>query len=318
MHDSEVESPQDPPTVSVRRRVLALAVIYAVPLVLLGVVVATVLGRDSGEPPQPGADGEDAPVTAAPYRLERRLHLPGDCLRWDQDAGAGATEDLATVPCSDPHLVEVTGHAVIDGGPEDVPAQDELDRLSDAACERVDATHLGAPLDPGGRYYRAGIQPSPEGWAAGDREVWCALGARDGTEQGTPGRHRPFTGKVSATEQFWRYDRGQCLTTGRRATVPCTGAHTVEITGRTTLPDLPTVPLPDDLNGWNALVGDTCRAQATAYLTREPAAPLAPGWLPIEPASWRAGMRDVHCLVGEVGADGSWATVSRPARSTDT
>jgi hypothetical protein len=280
--------------------------------VVLGVVSAVFVQR-AGRPDEGPAS---APTTTAPVRVERRDHRPGDCLTWDQGTGGADARAIVTVACDQPHLVEVTGRLVVAEEVDHPPTEEELDDLTERLCRPVDEAHLGGPLDPDGRFDSAGIQPSPEGWAAGDREVWCALGARDGTESGeAAGRHRPFTGKVSAAAQFWRYERGQCLAAGRRAAVPCAEDHEVELTGTVRVPDAPSAPALDDIPAWDALVGEACRAQARSYLDRDAAEPLTAGWLGVAPGAWRAGDRTAHCLVGQRDDAGGWVTVRGSARS---
>jgi hypothetical protein len=295
--------------------------VLAVLAVAAAVAAAVAIARAAG--PAPNAAGDDpgpAPTTTAAFRLERLDHRPGDCVSWDQHAQAGPMRAIVTAPCTEPHLIELTGRVVITDEPDHVPTDDELDALTDRLCLPVDEAHLGGRLDPHGRYYSAGIQPSPEGWRAGDREVWCGLGARDGTEDPAEpgagaGEHRPFRGPVSVASQFWLYDRGSCLAAGRRAAVACVADHEVEIVGRVELSDQPTVPALDDRTGWDALLGERCAQLARAYLGQDPVAPLTLGWLGIDADSWAAGQRAAHCLVGERAADGGWVTVRGSARS---
>lgn len=286
-------------------------------LTAAGAAVLVVIGlarvRAGDDPPPAGAP---APTTTAPYRLERLAHRPGDCVSWDLRATAGPTRAITTVPCDRDHLLEITGHAVIDEELDHEPTDDELDAITARLCRPVDEAHLGGRLDPHGRYYSAGIQPSVEGWRDGDREVWCGLGARDGTEgDGTPARRRPFRGRVTVASQFWRYDRGTCLVAGRRAGVACSADHEVEVVGRVELDGGTDLPPLDDAAGWEALVGPGCRDQARAYLGHDPGAPLTVGWLGIAADSWAAGARTAHCVVGEQGAAGNWVTVRSSVRS---
>jgi hypothetical protein len=266
--------------------------------------------------------GDGGPATTLPYRLDRATHRPGDCLTWDQGAGpADTSRPVATVACDEPHLVEVTGRVVVTAAIDHPPSDDELDTLTDRLCLPVDEARLGGPLDAHGRYYHAGIQPSAEGWRAGDREVWCALAARDGTggrerdgDRG-PAVHALFRGPVSAAAQFWHYDTGACLAAGRRAPVDCMADHEVEIVGRVVLPDRSSVPALDDARGWEALVGPACADQARAYLGGRAARPVVSGWLGIGASSWAAGDRSAHCVVGQRDPTrAGWVTVRRPAR----
>jgi hypothetical protein len=290
-------------------------------LVVVAVTSVLLVTRRSPSGQAPAASEATTTTAGPPLRVERLDHRPGDCLTWDQGATGDPTRTVATVDCERTHLVEVTGHLTLTDDLGHAATDAELDRLTADRCRPVDEAHLGGPLDPHGRYYSAGIQPSVEGWRDGDREVWCALGARDGTESGDgrpAGRHRPFTGRVTAAAQFWRYERGQCLAAGRRAPVPCSAEHEVEFTGQVPVPDGTTVPALDDIDGWDGLIGEACRAHAQAYLERDTGEPLTAGWLGVDPESWRAGDRTAHCLVGERDPAGGWLTVRGSARALPT
>jgi hypothetical protein len=296
-----------------------LTVLVAVGALVLAVIVA-VLALRRDVPGEPGSAPSATAAPPGPVRVERLAHEAGDCVSWDQEATAAADpRATATVACTEPHLVEITGRVQLGDELDHEPTEAELDALTDRLCQPVNEAHLGGPLDPHGRYYPAGIQPSPESWRDGDREVWCALGAHDGTEgpddPAGDGRHRPFRGAVALADQFWRYDRGQCLGGGRRAAVACIDEHEVEVVGRVELPEAPFLPELDDQAAWEILVGPECRAQARSYLDRETVEPLTTGWLGIEQASWAAGQRSAHCVVGEREAAGGWVTVTGSARS---
>jgi hypothetical protein len=302
-----------------RGREAAIGISAAALLILALAVVAAL--RDS--PPATRTGNQPAPpVGTGPVHIERLAHAPGDCLTWDQAAGVTPVARATTpVPCDTPHLVEITGQVTIpttDGvGPGPTPA--ELDEMTDRLCLPVNEAHLGGPLDPHGRYYAAGIQPSPESWRSGDREVWCALGAHDGTEDPFAegdGRHRPFSGAVASTSQHWLYEPGVCLDDVRRGALACTADHEFEVVGRVDLPADTAPPPPADHAGWDGLVGDTCRAQTRAYLGRDPSGSLVTDWLAIEGASWDAGLRTVHCVVGGPDGAGGWLTMRGSARDT--
>jgi hypothetical protein len=290
---------------------------------LIVLVVAAIAGLLAARHPAPtdrsarsSAATPEPPPTAVGH-VERRVHQPGDCLTWDQDAPA-ASAAVTTVACAEPHLIEITGRLELSTALDHEPTAAELDELTDRLCLPVNERHLGGPLDPAGRYYPAGIQPSPDSWAAGDREVWCGLGAYDGTGADSRGRHRPFRGPVTAAAQFWRYDRGACLVTGQRASVDCAEPHETEVAGEIEVPDETTVPPAGDAAGWDAVVGAACRVQVAAYLGRPLVEPMTIGVLGIEPSSWSAGLRTAHCLVGERDAAGGWVTRAGSARAVPT
>jgi hypothetical protein len=314
LDDDERDAPgrDDAPVPAPRRRVLRALLIVLV-LAAGAFAVGTYAGRSDS-----AVSGDAEPTTTAPVRLERATHVPGDCVTWNQDAGSRpAPRAVATVPCDEPHLVEITGHIVIAERLDHVPGDDELDALTDRLCLPVNESHLGRRLDPNGRYFSAGIQPSAEGWRAGDRETWCALGAHDGTEDGTEtSALRPFRGKVSGASQYWRYEPGTCLVVGRKAPVPCAQDHDVEVVGRVELTDRSSVPALGDYAGWDAIVGAACKDRVRAYLAREPAALLTAGWFGIPTESWTNGLRTVTCLVGERDAgSGDWTSVRGSVRS---
>jgi hypothetical protein len=299
--------------------VLVLALVVAIGVVAAGYTGRGPYGRLAGEPAgdaRPITTSGPSGTTSSTFVLTRDTYRPGDCVIWDQAAGVGSERLTRKVPCDRPHLIEVAGHVLAED-PGHYPTDAEWDAQIDRLCQPLTEQHLGAKLDPNGRYAVTVLNPTDRGWAAGDRDVWCALQANWGNPGGpVPAKSStPFEGAVRDRSQHWVYEEGRCLEEGNRLDVPCDQPHWAEVTGSVTLPDDTVVPAPDDRDGWARLVNDACDQRARRYLGREPRAPAQAGWVPVEPASWAAGHRTVACVVGDAQGEG-WATVTGSARGT--
>jgi hypothetical protein len=256
------------------------------------------------------------PSTSAPQTPSRGSFRSGDCLVWDGPA-PGPQPDV--VPCTQPHFLEITAGVKLDDLRTPFPSPADWAQIVSERCLPPAETHIGAKLDPAGRFSPGGLSPSETSWRRGDRLLWCAIQAgwtEHTVAAGVAVANRPtaLTGPARGQPQFWVYLPGDCLGATSPAPVPCTQPHQLEVVGETTLPERPSVPAAEDHAAWQALVGETCEKQVRSYLGAAPAAPWATGWRAITPGSWAAGKRNVTCAVGSSTADG-WATVSVPART---
>ncbi|HET7487220.1 MAG TPA: septum formation family protein [Acidimicrobiales bacterium] len=298
-----------------RRRAVrgALLVALAAGLAAAGVAVA---GRRSGPsepartaadaPPGTGSDGTGGATSSTTSgRLVRRSYQPGDCVDWS-DSGtqflAGRTE---VVTCDRPHVLEVTGRYQVVEPSLSYPKPDYWDALfASGACHRLGEAYLGAPLDPEGNYYVHGLLPTADGWAHGDREVWCGLGVRPyDAQQLATGGNVPSTGRVEAGGQYRLYPAGSCLgdvpgTDGPvYGVVPCESPHDQEVSGYVDIAGR-AQQLPG-ADGWYAVAGKDCERVGRAYAGAALRDPVVAVPVPFGAASWDAGRRQVMCVLAQ-------------------
>jgi hypothetical protein len=163
-----------------------------------------------------------------------------------------------------------------------------------------------------------GIGPTVEGWAAGDRQVWCGASAREGTAPppDVDGAYVLFTGKVAGQSQTLVDPPGTCRAAEADWPVPCDQVHSWEVTGTADVTGkVNGPPAPGDSKGWDRLVGADCKRLGTAYLGHPPTGDVNSGWIAIEPGGWAAGRRLVECVVARYQNDDRLAQGLRSGRS---
>ncbi|MCA1845479.1 MAG: septum formation family protein [Actinobacteria bacterium] len=286
----------------------------AVVLLVVGVVAIgrTQLAATHSAPPNLAAEQSTTTTTVAAvgnttttFQLTRRTYQPGDCVTWTQEYDAGRERTTWVVPCTDPHLVEVTGHISVAGRFDSFPTDQEWERLVwDQDCAELARTYLGH-LDPNGRYSTGGVQPTRESWAGGDRDVWCGVTQSWTEAHHDPEMFAPFTGAVKGASQDLLYGTGACvLTTPDRTegTVPCAETHQQEVTGTVELKKAAGAPYPTDAQWWS-LIGNRCDNLARTYLGRPLTGNLRVSTVGLTQGSWDVGRRTAECTVGRYSGD---------------
>lgn len=262
-----------------------------------------------------GSSSQTAKVPAGAAGITHLTKVAaGNCLTWDQAAGPQRTG--AVVPCSAPHLAEVTGSATIAGLGSAFPGQTAIAAFASKACVDPTTSYLGHPVDPLGRFGPAAIYPTQASWDTGQRSLICDLVVRQPPGTATLA---VATGPVAATnETAPLFGVGTCLAqvASSSATVACDRTHLVEVTGTATAPA--GAKLPTDATEYSALIGQACAVDAQNYLAGRLYLGVASGWLPVPAVSWAAGRRLVTCLIGHQADDGTWEAEPGTLRSTGT
>lgn len=245
----------------------------------------------------------DVPPPTGPVEadlLEARSYEPGDCVSWESSLG---TADTDAVDCDTPHLFQVAGS--IDLGDveaigRDYPDADGWQVVTDRDCGPVVNAHLGAPLDPNGRWRLGIMHPTQQSWDLGDRTVWCGVKANDVDGLAVADATLPMTGRADPSIQALLLPTGQCRAyqpDGDSTPVGCDQPHQLEVAGTVRLPDAPSYP-------GEGAVDDACAGVARAYA----AGTLSYSALFYDERSWAAGTRDVTCVVGVAGDVYGWGT----------
>jgi hypothetical protein len=99
----------------------------------------------------------------------------GDCVI---DETEGEISETTKVPCTTPHLSEV--YHLFDLPSGDFPQGDALGAAVEAGCLGAFEAYVGLDYDRS-EYAVNWLEPTPESWAAGDREVVCMLSTQDGS-----------------------------------------------------------------------------------------------------------------------------------------
>jgi hypothetical protein len=203
-------------------------------------------------------------------------------------------------------LIEIAGSAVF-ADRISYPTEADWDAFYERECQSVvEARVFRGLIDPRGRFYVRGIGPTVEGWAAGDRQVWCGASAREGTAPppDVDGAYVLFTGKVAGQSQTLVDPPGTCRAAEADWPVPCDQVHSWEVTGTADVTGkVNGPPAPGDSKGWDRLVGADCKRLGTAYLGHPPTGDVNSGWIAIEPGGWAAGRRLVECVVARYQND---------------
>lgn len=252
--------------------------------------------------------GGDA-STSTTIGIAKRNFRPGDCVTWDQNAGPSVVSTV--VPCTAPHLVEITHEEELTSYAPGAPFPDELQwtRIFASACGPVATSYLGYALDPTGRFAPGGISPSDGSWAQGDRTLWCGIqvSVQQSPDQ-NPNDLNPFTGVVRGQDQGVVHAIGSCFGPGspglRGAMVPCTSPHVDEVTGSVSIAGQ-VGQLPPTAGAWSSLVGADCQKLAVGYHGGDLPPGVSAGWVPLTRSDWDAGVRTVECSIGWFDAGGN-------------
>lgn len=250
-----------------------------------------------------GAPASDTTALTSPVEadeLEARTYDTGDCVSWSTSIDASDTD---VVDCNTPHLFQVAGSIdarEVDGIGRDYPGDDAWSIIADRDCRPVVETHLGAPLDPNGRWSIGTIHPTPQSWDVGRRTVWCGITASDVDGTAVDDEFVPMTGRADPAAQVVAMPPGQCRAfqpDGDTSPVGCEQPHQIEVAGLARLADGPAYP------GDEAVLA-ACSQLARAYT---PAAVSYAPWR-FDERSWAAGTREVNCVVGDAGGVNGWGT----------
>ena len=96
----------------------------------------------------------------------------GDCLPAEETGVEGEISTVLTVPCSEPH----SGEAYASGNMPDgsYPGDTEVQNFAEDFCSTEFDSFVGIPLEQSTLSYSYYF-PTPESWAAGDREILCVV-----------------------------------------------------------------------------------------------------------------------------------------------
>ena len=248
-----------------------------------------------------GAGGGEGKLTEAAQQAFRSP--PGTCLAWD----ATDASDAHAVPCTQPHLFEVT--TVIDIGAKfpaqaPFPSLDQWQGIAQQQCNSDVRPYLGHPLDPYGKLTTNLLRPTSAQWSSGDRQLRCGL-----QFAGPGGGLQPTTGAARDQDQSMVWATGTCLALAGKGVgdpVDCSKPHSYEIIATLDLKShfKDSYPKLDDQKSW---LDTQCNKAAQDYtggadLT---AKKLTLGWDSREQESWDAGSTKVNCKVAATLPDGS-------------
>jgi hypothetical protein len=99
---------------------------------------------------------------------------PGSCM----PAGVGDQLSGVVVPCTQPHVLEISGAVDLTGRIDHAPSDDELKNLVRDECDRVATAYLGHT--PGDDLSAGWFGLEPGSWDAGHRIVECTLARYSG------------------------------------------------------------------------------------------------------------------------------------------
>jgi hypothetical protein len=250
--------------------------------------------------------------TTTTLALVGREYEVGDCVTWDQSEDVRGQRNTSVVPCTAPHLIEITGSYVVPGLFPPYPSDAGWREIGDENCDELATAYLATTLDPNGRFDSGWLIPLPDAWAGGEHRLWCGLTAktfpRDDSGPSERVSFSPLTESAKGKDQAFLYGTGACLALATDgsigAAVPCSSAHDFEVTGSVDVRGRAS-ELPPTADAWHQLVGDDCERLATSYLGRAPSDPnVRSSFLGIPPESWAVGRRVVECMVGVYDAQG--------------
>ena len=147
-------------------------------LVLL-VLLATACSSTSPSSSAP-ADGPGSAAASADASVLSALVLEvGDCFITDD---VSTVDAVTVVDCDAGHVYEVFGLSDYDAADDaDFPGDDALSSAADDACRPSFEDYVGVSFDRS-EWFGTFINPSPETWANGDREIVCVLHTEDETQ----------------------------------------------------------------------------------------------------------------------------------------
>lgn len=265
-------------------------------------------GAQAHSPPSAVRTQSDA-STHTTIAIANRNYQPGDCVTWDQNPGHAVGSSV--VPCSAPHLIEITHDEQLTSYVKGAPIPDALQwrQIFLSVCGPVAASYLGYALDPTGRFVPGGMNPSDRSWVQDDRTLWCGIGMRAKQDaDSNPNNLDPFTGVVRGQDQGSYYVVGSCLGSGTQglvgAIVPCTSPHVEEVTGAVNIAG-GVDHLPQSNSEWNSLVGTGCQNVAIQYHGGGLPPGVLAGWFSLTQTDWDAGVRTVQCSIGWYDTSGN-------------
>lgn len=227
----------------------------------------------------------------------------GSCITWAQPDAS----DIHVLPCTQPHLYEVTGVVnIADKYPPGAPAP-TVDQWRDIVmnkCTDGATKYLGKELDPYGRFTVSALRPSSSEWAGGDRDMRCVL------QWAAPGGAlQPITGNVANQSEAAVWDPGTCLALAGKTVgnpIDCAQPHAYEIVATVDLRAHFTggYPSQNDQATW---LDTECNHDVQGYAggVDLAAQKLILTWDLREQESWGAGSTLVNCKVGAKLPDSS-------------
>lgn len=285
-------------------------------LVAVGLVVIAGCGGSAGEAAEAPIATETDSSTDGPEETTPTVfdpspdseYVPGECVVWQP---GNPSETKMSVPCDEPHYMEVTGQTHAGAEPpidEPYPSPDTFRDLIGQKCVPFMDRYLGHPSNPIDLLSATGVVPSEESWQWGDRVVWCGVGV-----SGVRDEDMAFEGKLADTADRWIMTPGTCfnILADRRELIPCSEPHQRELTG--------TVNLGEQYKSWPnpgqwADVASHCRRVGEAYLGGPINDPLNVGVMSILERDWNAGARRTGCYLLQAAGDGSPVPVTGSLR----
>lgn len=303
---------------SVARRALGLIAVGAV-----GAAAVTVVFSGGFSQPEKitthsvAGPATSGPVSAASFGSAD----PGTCLQWTPTEDPETDrQDLAEVPCAEPHRFEVardvdmSAYPGIEFAPNSAyPGAERFSQLRDEHCVDAVDDYLDTRFDPNGKFSVGLMFPSQSGWASGERTLRCGIQRSSNT--GVP---LEMTGSVLDQDQSNVWDVGTCV--GINQNVPadpvdCSDPHAFEVASVIDL----TQQFPDGIPteaDQDAFLEPACTSAVDAYLGSDTALrdkTLTLFWSTIDVTSWLAGSRQVTCSIGKELDEGGFATITGSA-----
>lgn len=289
-----------------------------------GALAGTGIGMVMNDP-----DSEAAgPVNAIAPQVNPRtvtgdafaLAAAGDCLNWTSSV-RGQPTDIVSTGCEEPHRFEVADRIdLAAASPDDAypEGQRRVDLANELCAPAIDGYVGDRPLDPEGRFARALIPPSAEGWEAGDRSALCGIAAKELDGSSTES-DQPFA--VADQHRLW--EPGTCIGINEQRTptgeVECTEDHAFEVVANVDISGLfPEGENPPEPADQTAISADACYNAAVNYVGDVEAlrrTTLVPAQvMPISQVSWATGSRTVNCALMRVADPGPFAVLRGSVR----
>ena len=295
-----------------------------VALAIGGAAAGTGIGMVMNDP-----DSEAAgPVNAIAPQVNPRtitgeafaLAASGDCLNWTSSV-RGQPTDIVSTTCEEPHRFEVADRIdLTEASPDDAypEGQRRVDLAGELCAPAIDRFVGDRPLDPEGRFARALIPPSAEGWEAGDRSALCGIAAKE-LDGSSAEINQPFA--VADQHRLW--EPGTCIGINDQRTptgkVECTEDHAFEVVANVDISGLfPEGEFPPEPADQTAISADACYNAAVEYMGDVEAlrrTTLVPAQvMPISQLSWATGSRTVNCALMRVADPGPFAVLRGSVR----
>jgi Septum formation len=149
---------------------------------MLGTAVLTALllaaGACSGDDDdvEAGGDagGDDTTETTSGEAEDATVFAieDGDCLASDPSVQGGEVSEVPKVDCEEPHFTEVFHTYTIDAG--ELPSGAEMEGIVQDQCVAEFESFVGMPYDQSALEI-TWLEPTPESWERGDRELVCMI-----------------------------------------------------------------------------------------------------------------------------------------------